>query len=181
MYFPSICPYIGSAKSRDYNLVIFQPFIPFFGPFLGTIVKSAKKNVAPGNSLNFQHKIKPLSLIFRSLKCVFPRCTFSGPQLNRLGLVWYFLNSSKAYAPRGLDDSIHYIVVFEWSSWESMWNTKNILKIGESMVQCRNRFGRKKQMENLYWTLIIKEDEIIYFKFSMFLFVFQPSKFSDIF
>ena len=33
----------------------------------------------------------------------FPKCTFSGPQLNRLGLVWYLLNLSKAHAPRGLD------------------------------------------------------------------------------
>ena len=36
--------------------------------------------------------------MFRSLKCVFPKCTFSGPQLNRIDLVWYFLNSSKARA-----------------------------------------------------------------------------------
>ena len=30
-------------------------------------------------------------------------CTFSGPRLNRRGLVWYLLNLSKAHAPRGLD------------------------------------------------------------------------------
>ena len=42
--FPSISPYIGSAKSRNYKLVIFWclfNFGPFFGLFLGTIVKNA--------------------------------------------------------------------------------------------------------------------------------------------
>ena len=29
--------------------------------------------------------------------------TFFGPQLIRLGLIWYLLNSSKAHTPRGLD------------------------------------------------------------------------------
>ena len=28
----------------------------------------------------------------------FPKCTFSGPQLNRLGLVWYLFNMLKAVA-----------------------------------------------------------------------------------
>ena len=37
-------------------------------------------------------------------KTVFPKCRFSGSQLNRLGLVWYLLNSPKAHAPRGLDN-----------------------------------------------------------------------------
>ena len=75
-------------------LVIFRRFLnfgPFFGPFLGTLVENAKsKRVAPGNSLNFP---KILTLIFGSLKCVFPKCTFSEPQLSRRGLVWYLLNS----------------------------------------------------------------------------------------
>ena len=34
----------------------------------------------------------------------FQKCTFMGPQLNRRGLVWYLLNSSKAHAPRGLNN-----------------------------------------------------------------------------
>ena len=33
-------------------------------------------------------------------KMRFPKCTFSGPQLSRRGLVWYLHNSSKAHAPR---------------------------------------------------------------------------------
>ena len=36
---------------------------------------------------------KILTLILRSQKCLFPKCTFSGPQLSRRGLVWYLLNS----------------------------------------------------------------------------------------
>ena len=41
---------------------------------------------------------KILSRMFGSLKCVFPKCTFLGPQLNRLGRVWYLLNLLKALA-----------------------------------------------------------------------------------
>ena len=53
--------------------------------FLGTVLENAKhKRVATGNSLNV------------------PKCTFSGPQLSRRGLVWYLLNSSKAHARAGL-------------------------------------------------------------------------------
>ena len=40
-----------------------------FGPFLGTVVKNAKhKNVASGNSLNFQKKIASIFLIAMFLK-----------------------------------------------------------------------------------------------------------------
>ena len=46
---------IGSAKSRNYDLVIFGQFLnfgPFFGPFCGTVVKNTKKiKVAPGHFL----------------------------------------------------------------------------------------------------------------------------------
>ena len=44
--------------------------------------------------------------MFGSLKGVFPKCTFSGPQLNWKGLVRYLLNSSKAGASvlRGFDN-----------------------------------------------------------------------------
>ena len=54
---------------------------PFFGPFLGTLVENSKhkKNVAPGNSLNFPKKIKILILIFGSQKCVFPNVHFRAP------------------------------------------------------------------------------------------------------
>ena len=38
--------------------------------------------------------------MFGSLKCVFTKCTFLGPQLSRRGLVWYLPNSSKAPDPR---------------------------------------------------------------------------------
>ena len=34
----------------------------------------------------------------------FPKCLFSGPQLNRLGLIWYLVNLSKPQAPCGLDN-----------------------------------------------------------------------------
>ena len=99
--FPNICPYIESLKSRNYNLVIFRRFLnfgPFFGPFSGTAVENARhKKVAPDINLNFLISQKVLALIFRSVNCVFPKCTFSGPQLNRLGLEWYLLNSSKAF------------------------------------------------------------------------------------
>ena len=100
---PNIFPYIESLKSKNYDLAIFRRFLNFwlfFGLFLGTVVKNAKhKKIAPCKSLNFQQK--SIALIFRSLKCVFPKCTFSGPKLNRLGVVWYLLISSKAHAPRG--------------------------------------------------------------------------------
>ena len=79
----------------------FLNFGPFFGPFLGTVVGNSKhKKGAPGNSI----KIKILILIFGSQKCVFPKCTFLGPQLSRSGLVWYLLYLWKAPAPRGLDN-----------------------------------------------------------------------------
>ena len=52
----------------------------------------------------FVISLKILASIFGSLKCVFLKCTFLGPQLNRSGLVCYLLNSSKAPAPRGLDN-----------------------------------------------------------------------------
>ena len=48
--------------------------------------------------------MKTIASIFKSLNCVFPKCTFSGPQLNPRGLVWYPLNSSKAHTLRGLDN-----------------------------------------------------------------------------
>ena len=41
-------------------------------------------------------KIKILTLIFGSQKCLFQKCTFSGHQLSRRGPVWYLLNSWKA-------------------------------------------------------------------------------------
>ena len=73
---------------------------------LGTVVENAKhKKVAPGNSLNLQKKT--LASIFRSLKFVLPKCTFLGPQLSRRGLVWYLINSSKAHAPRELDNTYY--------------------------------------------------------------------------
>ena len=81
-------------------LVIFQRFLnfgPFFGPFLGTVVENSKhKRVVPGNSV--KKKLKILTLIFGSQKCVFPKRTFSRPQWSRRGLVWCLLNS------RGLDN-----------------------------------------------------------------------------
>ena len=93
--------YIGCPPSGNYNLVIFRHFLnfgSFFGPFLGTVVKNAKhRKVAPGNSL------KTLASIFKSLNCAFPKYKFSVPQLNRRGLVWYLLNSSKAQL-----DKLHY-------------------------------------------------------------------------
>ena len=60
-----------------------------FWAVLGAIVKNAKKKLRP---------------VFRSLRCVFPKCAFLGPQLNQLVLVWYLLNSLKALASRGLDN-----------------------------------------------------------------------------
>ena len=41
---------------------------------------------------------KILASIFRSLKCVFPKCKFLRPQLNQRVLVWYLLKSLKALA-----------------------------------------------------------------------------------
>merc|ERR1712127_885597 len=94
---PSFCPYIGSPRCVKMILVIFRRFLnfgPFFWAVLGTQVENSKhKKVAPGNSLNFPKKIKTLTLIFVSQNCVFLKCTFSGPQLSRRGLVWYLLNS----------------------------------------------------------------------------------------
>ena len=73
-------------------LLCFVNFELFFGQLLGTAVKNTNhKKVVPGNYLNKK----------KSLKCVFPRCKFSGPQLSRRGLVWNFLNSSKTHAPCG--------------------------------------------------------------------------------
>ena len=43
-------------------------------------------------------------MIFLSQNSVFLKCTFSGPQLSRRGLVWYLLNLWKARASRGLDN-----------------------------------------------------------------------------
>ena len=38
------------------------------------------KKVLPGISFNFQKKVKAIAPIFGSLKCSFPKCTFSeGP------------------------------------------------------------------------------------------------------
>ena len=54
------------------------------------------------HKVNFFRKgnsLKILTLIFGSLKCVFAKCTFSGPQLSWRGLVWYLFNSSIAHAP----------------------------------------------------------------------------------
>ena len=71
--FPNISLYIGSAKSRNFDLLIFRCFSSFglfFGPFLGTIVKNAKhEKVAPGIFLNFREEI--IASIFWSQKCVF--------------------------------------------------------------------------------------------------------------
>ena len=62
-----------------------------FGSFLGTVVKNAKhKKVVICRII--------LASILGSVICVFPKCTSLGPHLNRRGLVWYFLNSSKAQA-----------------------------------------------------------------------------------
>ena len=73
-----LCPPSGKMV-----FVIFRRFLnfgPFFGPFLGTLVENSK------------HK----TLIFRSQKCLFQKCTFSGPQLSRRGLVWYLLKFVKS-------------------------------------------------------------------------------------
>ena len=67
---------------------------------------------------------KTLAAIFRSLKCVFPKCTFSGPQLNQLGLVWYILNSSKAHAAGGLDNSL--ILYLAASLLMTFWRVQKI-------------------------------------------------------
>ena len=64
--------------------------------------------------------------IFWSLECVFPKCTFSGPQLNQRGLVWYLLNSWKARAAalrapalRGLDKNE---IIINASSTNVSWS-----------------------------------------------------------
>ena len=57
-------------------------------------LKTAQKKGCPWKFFKFcQKKIKILTLIFRSQKCLLQKCTFSGPQLSRRGLVWYLLNS----------------------------------------------------------------------------------------
>ena len=53
---------------------------------------------------------KILASILGPLKCVIPKCTFLGPQLNRRVLVWYLLNSSKAHALRGLDKGVRQVL-----------------------------------------------------------------------
>ena len=88
-----------SSKS-NYGLVFFGRFLNF-GPFFG-------------------------ALIFWFLKCVFTKCTFSGPQLNRLGLVWYLLNTLKALALHGcpvsacashrLDNIVHNIREYKYGN-----------------------------------------------------------------
>ena len=68
-------------------------------------------------------------MIFWSQKCVFPKCTFSGPQLSRRDLVWYLLNSWKAlrapalragliifYLSKYKRDSIEYLLKLSPSS-----------------------------------------------------------------
>ena len=81
------CPRTGKMV-----LVIFRRFVnfgPFFEPLLGTVVENAKhKRVAPGNSL------KILALIFGSLKCTFPKCTFSEPQLSLLNFQYFAGNNT---------------------------------------------------------------------------------------
>ena len=73
------------SKKWGNGLVIFWRFLnfrTFFGPFLGTVVKNAKlKKVAPGNSLD----LKTLASKFKSLRCVFPKCTFLGAQIESEG------------------------------------------------------------------------------------------------
>ena len=59
------------------------------------------KKVAPGIDTYFFISQKILASIFGSLKCNFQKYTFLGPQLNRLGLVWYLLNLLKAPASLG--------------------------------------------------------------------------------
>ena len=89
--FLNICPYIGSPKSGNCDLVIFLHFLnfgPFLRPFLRTVLKNTKiKIVAPDQDLKFFIGKKILALICGSLKYIFQKCTFRGPQLNRLGLV----------------------------------------------------------------------------------------------
>ena len=52
--------------------------------------------------------------MFGSQNCVFLKCTFSGPQLSRRGLVWYLPNSWKASASRGLDNRYMFT---KWPLW----------------------------------------------------------------
>ena len=46
--------------------------------------------------------MKTLASIFGSLKCIFPKCTFSGLQLSLRGLVWYLLIRQKPMLRAGL-------------------------------------------------------------------------------
>ena len=59
----------------------FFELLTIFGPFLGIVVKNAKqKKVAPGIDINFCYlSHKETASIFGSLKFVFPKCTFLGP------------------------------------------------------------------------------------------------------
>ena len=70
----------------------FELWTVFWAVFRYPGGKLKHEKVAPGNSLNFQQK-KILTFIFGSQKCVFPKCTFLGPQLSSRDLVWYLLNS----------------------------------------------------------------------------------------
>ena len=80
-------------------LVIFRRFLnfgPFFGPFLGTLVKNAKhKKFAPCIYLHFCKQSTNPNINIWVLKCVFPKCTFSGPQTNRIDLYGIFLICQK--------------------------------------------------------------------------------------
>ena len=70
-------------------LVIFWhlDFRPFFGPFLGNVVKNAKHNrVAPGNSLNFPTKNSNIDIWVP--KMFFSKMYIFGAPIES-GMVWY--------------------------------------------------------------------------------------------
>merc|ERR1712127_355932 len=76
------------CKSDFGHFSAFFELWTIFWPLLGNLVENSKhKKVAPGNFLNFPKKIKILTLIFVSQNSVFLKCTFSGPQSSRRGLV----------------------------------------------------------------------------------------------
>ena len=67
---------------------VFLNFGPFFGPFLGTVVENSRdKKVAPGNSINFQNKLKFLHKYLGPTNVFFQNVHFWGP--NRVGGAWY--------------------------------------------------------------------------------------------
>ena len=68
------------------NFLAFLNFRPFFGPFLGTVVKNLRhQKVAPGISLDFPQK-KP-SIDIWVLKIIFSKMYISGDQIELEGPV----------------------------------------------------------------------------------------------